>query len=73
MYKLTSFDLKLALMEKYRFQKQNIIAEECHGNDIVSDDERDPHPEIGDNKFPIAKSDPIIASSEKTPVIPNET
>ena len=38
MYKLSSFDLKLALMEKYRFSKQHVVAEECNDCDILTDD-----------------------------------
>ena len=38
MYKLSSFDLKLALMEKYRFAKQHVVAEECLDCDILTDD-----------------------------------
>ncbi|KKN77614.1 hypothetical protein LCGC14_0358890 [marine sediment metagenome] len=36
-YKLTAFDLKLALMQYYRFNKQCMCVDECKGADILAD------------------------------------
>ena len=37
MYKVTSFDLKLALMQYFRYGKQCVVTEECNDNDIMVD------------------------------------
>jgi len=37
MYKVTSFELKLAFMEYYRFRNQCVVADEYNGADVIAD------------------------------------
>lgn len=81
-YKLSSFDLKLALMEKYRFQQQQIVAEECNDCDILSDNGKiiteievkmsKSDLKAEDNKRLFRKPKHVLYANSKAWIVPNK-
>lgn len=60
-YKVTAIDLKLAVLEYYRFRRQYICVDECHGADVIADNGK----EIIEIEVKITKSDLINGERKK--------
>ncbi len=61
-YKISSFDLKLACMEQYRFNKGYVAVDECNSCDVIADNGK----EIIEVEVKISKYDLLNGEKKKT-------